>query len=66
MRWARGSGPGGRNDHRRGHRRVVQAGRRPGLRAQSAASSPGEVPGLGACDEDDLDAAMDWLLPGQE
>src|SRR5262245_13145714 len=32
-----------------------------GLRAQTAASSLGEVLGLQACDEDDLYGAMDWL-----
>jgi hypothetical protein len=37
-----------------------------GLRAQTAASSLGEVLGLQACDEDDLYAAMDWLLPRQQ
>jgi hypothetical protein len=37
-----------------------------GLRPQTAASSLGEVLGLGSCDEDDLSAAMDWLLPRQE
>ncbi len=37
-----------------------------GLRAETAASSLGEVLGLGWCDEDDLYAAMDWLLPRQE
>src|SRR5262245_2846192 len=37
-----------------------------GLRAQTAASTLGEVLGLGSCDEDDLYAAMDWLLPRQE
>jgi hypothetical protein len=37
-----------------------------GLRAETAASSLGEVLGLGACDEDDLYAAMDWLLPRQQ
>jgi len=37
-----------------------------GLRPQTAASSLGEVPGLGCCDEDDLYQAMDWLLPRQE
>src|SRR6516162_554088 len=37
-----------------------------GLRAQTAASTLGEVLGLGACDEDDLYAAMDWLLPRQQ
>jgi hypothetical protein len=37
-----------------------------GLRSQTAASSLGEVPGLGACDGDDLYAAMDWLLPRQQ
>jgi hypothetical protein len=36
-----------------------------GLRAETAASSLGELLGLGACDEDDLYAAMDWLLPRQ-
>src|SRR5438132_5050637 len=37
-----------------------------GLRAKTAASSLGEVLGLGSCDEDDLYAAMDWLLRRQE
>jgi hypothetical protein len=37
-----------------------------GLRAETAASSLGEVLGLGSCDEDDLYAAMDWLLPRQD
>ena len=37
-----------------------------GLRAETAASSLGEVLGLESCDEDDLYAAMDWLLPRQE
>jgi DDE family transposase len=37
-----------------------------GLRPETAASSLGEVLGLQACDEDDLYAAMDWLLPRQE
>jgi Transposase DDE domain len=37
-----------------------------GLRPETAASSLGEVLGLGSCDEDDLYAAMDWLLPRQE
>ncbi len=37
-----------------------------GLRAETAASSLGEVLGLGSCDEDDLYAAMDRLLPRQE
>jgi hypothetical protein len=37
-----------------------------GLRAQTAASSLGAVLGLETCDEDDLYAAMDWLLPRQE
>jgi hypothetical protein len=36
-----------------------------GLRAETAASSLGEVLGLGSCDEDDRCAAMDWLLPRQ-
>jgi hypothetical protein len=36
-----------------------------GLRAETAASSLGEVLGLGGCDEDDLYGAMDWLLPRQ-
>jgi Transposase DDE domain len=36
-----------------------------GLRAETAASSLGELLGLQACDEDDLYAAMDWLLPRQ-
>jgi hypothetical protein len=37
-----------------------------GLRPETAASSLGEVLGLGSCDEDDLYAAMDWLLPRQK
>ena len=37
-----------------------------GLRDQTAASSLGEVLGLGACDEDDLYAAMDYLRDRQE
>jgi hypothetical protein len=37
-----------------------------GLRAETAASSLGEVLGLGGCDEDDLYAAMDWLAGRQE
>jgi Transposase DDE domain len=37
-----------------------------GLRAETAASSLGEVLGLGGCDEDDLYGAMDWLLPRQQ
>jgi hypothetical protein len=36
-----------------------------GLRPETAASSLGAVLGLGSCDEDDLYAAMDWLLPRQ-
>jgi hypothetical protein len=36
-----------------------------GLHAQTAASSLGGLLGLEACDEDDLYAAMDWLLPRQ-
>jgi hypothetical protein len=36
-----------------------------GLRAETAASTLGPVLGLEACDEDDLYAAMDWLLPRQ-
>ena len=37
-----------------------------GLRAETAASTLGGLPGLEACDEDDLYAAMDWLLPRQQ
>jgi Transposase DDE domain len=37
-----------------------------GLRPETATSSLGEVLGLQACDEDDLYAAMDWLLARQE
>src|SRR6266581_3159507 len=37
-----------------------------GLRGQTAASSLGEVLGLGSCDEDDLYAAMDYLQERQE
>jgi hypothetical protein len=36
-----------------------------GLRAETAASSLGGLLRLEACDEDDLYAAMDWLLPRQ-
>jgi hypothetical protein len=37
-----------------------------GLRDATAASSLGEILGLGGCDEDDLYAAMDWLAPRQQ
>jgi Transposase DDE domain len=37
-----------------------------GLRAETATSSLGSLLGLEACDEDDLYAAMDWLLPRQQ
>jgi hypothetical protein len=37
-----------------------------GLRGQTAASSLGEVLGLGSCDEDDLYQAMDYLQARQE
>jgi hypothetical protein len=37
-----------------------------GLQARTAASSLGEVLGLGGCDEDDLYAAMDWLAARQD
>ncbi len=37
-----------------------------GLRDQTAASSLGEVLGVGGCDEDDLYAAMDWLAARQD
>ena len=37
-----------------------------GLREETAASSLGEVLGLGSCDEDDLYAAMDYLQDRQE
>ena len=37
-----------------------------GLREETAASSLGEVLGLGLCDEDDLYAAMDYLAARQE
>src|ERR1700745_2215611 len=37
-----------------------------GLRDQTAASSLGEVLGLGSCDEDDLYAAMDYLHGRQD
>src|SRR5436190_2224640 len=37
-----------------------------GLREETAASSLGEVLGLGSCDEDDLYAAMDYLRGRQE
>ena len=37
-----------------------------GLRAGTAASSLGEILGVGGCDEDDLYAAMDWLRARQQ
>jgi hypothetical protein len=37
-----------------------------GLQAGTAASSLGEILGLGSCDEDDLYAAMDWLAARQD
>jgi hypothetical protein len=37
-----------------------------GLRDATAASSLGEVLGVGGCDEDDLYAAMDWLAARQQ
>jgi hypothetical protein len=37
-----------------------------GLRAETAASSLGQVLDVAACDEDDLYAAMDWLAGRQE
>jgi hypothetical protein len=37
-----------------------------GLRDQTAASSLGEILGLGGCDEDDLYDAMDWLAARQQ
>lgn len=37
-----------------------------GLRPETATSSLGEVLGLGGADEDDLYAAMDWVLKRQE
>ena len=37
-----------------------------GLRAQTATSSLGEVLGVSGCDEDDLYAAMDWVLARKE
>jgi transposase len=37
-----------------------------GLRAETATSSLGEVLGVSACDEDDLYAAMDWVLARKE
>jgi hypothetical protein len=37
-----------------------------GLRGQTAASSLGEILGLGSCDEDDLYAAMDYLQARQD
>ncbi len=37
-----------------------------GLRDATAASSLGEILGLGGCDEDDLYAAMDWLAARQQ
>src|SRR5689334_9806121 len=37
-----------------------------GLREETAASSLGEILGVGGCDEDDLYAAMDWLAARQQ
>ena len=37
-----------------------------GLRQETAASSLGEILGLGSCDEDDLYAAMDYLGARQD
>ena len=37
-----------------------------GLRSETATSSLGEVLGLGGADEDDLYAAMDWVLERKE
>jgi Transposase DDE domain len=37
-----------------------------GLRTETATSSLGEVLGVASCDEDDLYAAMDWVLERQE
>jgi hypothetical protein len=37
-----------------------------GLRAETATSSLGQALGVGACDEDDLYAAMDWVLARKE
>ena len=37
-----------------------------GLRAETATSSLGEVLGVSGCDEDDLYAAMDWVLERKE
>jgi hypothetical protein len=37
-----------------------------GLRDATAASSLGEVLGVGSCDEDDLNEAMDWLAARQQ
>jgi hypothetical protein len=37
-----------------------------GLREETAASSLGEVLGVGCCDEDDLYEAMDWLAARQQ
>jgi Transposase DDE domain len=37
-----------------------------GLRAETATSSLGEVLGVAGCDEDDLYAAMDWVLKRQQ
>ena len=37
-----------------------------GLRQETAASSLGEILGLGSCDEDDLYAAMDYLAARQD
>ena len=61
------AGPGDRDDHRRGDRRVVQAGHRAGAaRRRPRPARWARLLGLDSCDEDDLYAAMDWLLPRQQ
>ena len=37
-----------------------------GLRAETATSSLGQLLGVASCDEDDLYAAMDWVLERKE
>ena len=62
----RAAGPGDRDGGRAGDRAGFQAGHRRGLRDQTAASSLGDVLGVGGCDEDDLYAAMDYLHDRQD
>ena len=55
-------GPGHRDAGRAGDRAASKLACARGLRAETATSSLGEVPGVPGADEDDLYAAMDWAL----